>query len=56
MRVWDRIREVAPAMRETHKYPRLWTQLETLAKRFDEWRQRSAPDLTAPPHSATAQS
>jgi hypothetical protein len=41
--VWDRIREVVPAMRAMFKNPHAYGQLEAMAKRMEEWQERRAP-------------
>jgi hypothetical protein len=45
--VWERLRELAPAMRAAFKNPHAWEQLEALAKRLEEWQERRAPGHTA---------
>jgi hypothetical protein len=41
--VWDRMREVVPAMRAMFKNPHAYGQLEALAKRMEAWQERRAP-------------
>lgn len=41
--VWERLRELAPAMRAAFKNPHAWAQLEALAKRFEQWQERRSP-------------
>jgi len=41
--VWERVRALAPAMRTASKNPHAWSQLESLAKRMEEWNERRAP-------------
>lgn len=45
--VWDRIREVVPAMRELFKNPHAYGQLEAMAKRMEAWQERRAPGHVA---------
>jgi hypothetical protein len=59
--VWERLRELAPALRAASKNPHAWGQLEALAKRFEAWQERRAPGHIAamrqrmnPERSATA--
>jgi len=41
--VWERLRPLAPGMRAASKNPHAWSQLESLAKRMEEWQERRAP-------------
>jgi hypothetical protein len=41
--VWDKVKELAAALRETLKNPLLWKSLETLAGKFEEWTAKRAP-------------
>jgi hypothetical protein len=41
--VYDRIRELLPAMRVAYKNPHAWAQLETFGKRMESWQERRAP-------------
>lgn len=41
--VWDRMREIVPAMRAAFKNPHAYTQLEAMAKRMEERQERRAP-------------
>jgi hypothetical protein len=45
--VWERLREVVPAMRAASKNPQAWSQLEALVKRMEAWQERRAPGHTA---------
>jgi hypothetical protein len=45
--VWERLREVVPAMRAASKNPQAWGQLEALVKRMEAWQERRAPGHTA---------
>ena len=40
--VWERLRELVPAMRAASKNPHAWGQLEALVKRFEQWQERRA--------------
>src|SRR5215469_15234637 len=40
--VWERLRPL-PGMRAASKNPHAWSQLESLAKRMEEWQERRAP-------------
>ena len=42
--VWVRIRDVLPAMREAHKDPQAFGNLETVANEYIEWWKGRAPD------------
>ena len=41
--VWDRLREVAPAIRAMFKNPHTYGQLEAMSKRMEEWQEKRAP-------------
>lgn len=41
--VWERLKPVAPAMRQRMKNPLAWSALEKLATRFEAWREKQAP-------------
>ena len=41
--VWTKIKHLAPQMRESMKYPFVWKNLETLADKFEKWRNGKAP-------------
>jgi hypothetical protein len=45
--VWERLREVVPAMRAASKNPQAWGQLEALVKRMEAWQERRAPGHAA---------
>ena len=55
--IWDKIRNVAPALRELNKNPTTWKNLETLAEKYEQWMAKRAPEaldsmrkrLSAPP-------
>jgi hypothetical protein len=42
--VWVRIRHVVPALREAHKDPTAWRNLETVAGQFIDWMNRDNAD------------
>jgi hypothetical protein len=42
--IWDKIRNVAPAMREKYKNPLVWKNLETLAEKYEQWMAKRAPE------------
>jgi dsDNA-binding SOS-regulon protein len=41
--VWDKVKELAAALREALKNPLLWKSLETVAGKFELWMAKSAP-------------
>lgn len=41
--VWEKIRHLVPAMRETYKNPTMFAHLEAVSQRLDEWREHRAP-------------
>ncbi len=41
--IWDRIRHVVPAMRAAYNNPNIGQQLETFAKRYENWKERQMP-------------
>lgn len=42
--VWERIKHLAPALRESRKNPLLWSNLETLAGKYEKWAAKRAPE------------
>ncbi len=42
--VWQKIKHVAPALRETRKNPRIWENLEKLAGKYEKWMEPRAPE------------
>ena len=42
--VWDKVRNVAPTLREKNKNPIAWKNLETLAGKYEEWMAKRAPE------------
>jgi hypothetical protein len=41
--VWDKMKDLAPALRELSKNPLHWKNLETLAGKFEHWMATRAP-------------
>ena len=42
--IWEKVRNVAPTMREKNKNPTSWKNLETLAGKYEEWMAKRAPE------------
>lgn len=42
--VWERVKSLAPAMRENLKDPFYWSNLEKIAGRFEKWMNQRAPE------------
>ena len=42
--IWDKIRNVVPAMRERNKNPMVYKNLETLAEKYEQWMAKRAPE------------
>ncbi len=42
--VWDKVRNVAPTLRERNKNPMSWKNLETLAGKYEKWMAARAPE------------
>jgi hypothetical protein len=42
--VWEKIKHLAPALRENRKNPLLWSNLETLAGKYEKWMAKRAPE------------
>jgi hypothetical protein len=42
--VWEKIKHLAPALRENRKNPSLWSNLETLAGNYEKWMAKRAPE------------
>jgi len=42
--VWDKIRNLVPAVRERFKNPMAWKNLETLAGKYEQWMSKRAPE------------
>jgi hypothetical protein len=42
--VWEKIKGMIPATRETFKNPHLWENLELMAKNYEQWMSTRAPE------------
>lgn len=42
--VWDKVRNLAPALRERHRNPTTWKNLEMLAGKYEQWMAKRAPE------------
>ena len=42
--VWDKVRSMAPTLREKFKNPLVWKNLETLAEKYEQWMAKRAPE------------
>jgi hypothetical protein len=42
--VWDKVRGLAPTLRQQFKNPMVWKNLETLAEKFEQWMSKRAPE------------
>jgi hypothetical protein len=42
--VWEKIKHLAPALRENGRNPLLWTNLESLAGKYEKWMAKRAPE------------
>ena len=42
--IWDKVRKVAPTLREKNKNPMVWKNLETLAEKYEQWMAKRAPE------------
>ena len=42
--VWDKVKKVAPSLRERNKNPMVWKNLETLAEKYEQWMAKRAPE------------
>jgi hypothetical protein len=42
--VWEKIKQLAPAVREEYENPLMWKNLETLAGKYEQWMAKRAPD------------
>ena len=55
--VWERIKSILPAVRASRRNPLLWSNVETLAGKYEKWMSQRAPEalealralLLAPP-------
>lgn len=42
--VWEKVKPLAPLLRDAYKNPVLWKNLETLAGKFEQWMAKRAPE------------
>ncbi|MFZ0963817.1 MAG: hypothetical protein WAO35_23370 [Terriglobia bacterium] len=42
--VWEKVKNVAPTLREKNKNPLSWKNLETLAEKYEHWMAKRAPE------------
>ena len=42
--IWEKVRHLAPALREARKNPHAWKSLETLARKYEQWMATRAPE------------
>lgn len=42
--VWAKVQHLAPVLREKRKNPLLWSHLETLAGKYEQWMAKRAPE------------
>ena len=42
--IWDKVKNVAPTLRENNQNPMVWKNLETLAGKYEEWMAKRAPE------------
>jgi hypothetical protein len=42
--IWEKVRHLAPALREARKNPLAWKNLETLARKYEQWMAARAPE------------
>jgi len=41
---WEKVRSLAPAFREARKNPLVWKNLESLARKYEQWMATRAPE------------
>jgi hypothetical protein len=41
---WEKVRHLAPGLREARKNPLAWKNLETLARKYEQWMATRAPE------------
>lgn len=41
---WEKVRQLAPGFREARKNPVVWKNLETLARKYEQWMATRAPE------------
>ena len=42
--IWEKVKHLAPALREARKNPLAWKSLETLARKYEQWMKTRAPE------------
>lgn len=42
--IWEKLKPLAPAVRENYRNPLLWKNLETLAGKYEQWMAKRAPE------------
>ena len=42
--IWEKVRHLAPGLREARKNPLAWRNLETLARKYEQWMATRAPE------------
>jgi hypothetical protein len=42
--IWEKVKHLAPALREARKNPLAWKNLETLARKYEQWMAARAPE------------
>lgn len=42
--IWQKVRNLAPILREAYKNPLMWKNVETLAGKYDQWMAKRAPE------------
>jgi len=42
--IWEKVKNLAPILREANKNPLLWKNLETLAGKYEQWMAKRAPE------------
>ncbi len=45
--VWDKVRQLAPTLRTANKNPLMWSNLQTLAEKYEAWMAKRAPEALA---------
>jgi len=41
---WEKVKQLAPGFRDARKNPHVWKNLETLARKFEQWMATRAPE------------
>lgn len=42
--VWQKVKHLAPSMRENFKNPHVWKNLEAVAEKYEKWMNKRAPE------------